>query len=286
MSVGSGYWIRFIASIVLTTFAALIVFILLYPVFYAVLSSLVRGQILVTDPTQIMRSGLSLEHYVKAISDPRFVSATGLSLLVALTNIVFALLVITPAAYAFSRFKFTGRDAMLVAYLVLNQVGGGFGVASVIALYVMLLKLNQIGIPVIGNPVVLAAIYTAGAVPFQTWMVKNYLDALPREIDESAFIDGAGWRQIIFDVVLPASKPTMVVIALFAFMGAWGEFIIANFLRVETLAAYVYETATGQTIFWSDFAARTILFALPIIVIYVFTQRYIGEAMRYGAGKA
>lgn len=187
---------------------------------------------------------------------PRFINATALSLLVVVTNIVFAPVVITPAAYAFSRFKFPGRDALLVAYLVSNQVGGGFGVAAVIALYVMLLKLNQAGVPVIGNPVVLAAIYTAGAVPFQTWMVKNYLDALPREIDESAFIDGASWRQIIFDVVLPASKPTMIVIALFAFMGAWGEFIIANFLRIETLAAYVYETATSQTIFWSDFAAR------------------------------
>lgn len=277
--------VRFAAGAALTALSLLLVFILLYPVLFAVLSSLVRGQIIVTDPSQVLRAGLSLEHYTKAVSDPRFVSATALSVLVALTNIVFALVVITPAAYAFSRFKFPGSDALLIAYLVLSQVGGGFGVAAVIALYVMLLKLNQLGLPVIGNPVVLAAVYTAGAVPFQTWTLKNYLDALPREIDESAFIDGASWRQVIFDVVLPASKPTMIVTALFAFMGAWGEFIVANFLRVETLAAYVYETATGQTIFWSDFAARTILFALPIIAVYVFAQRYIGEALRYGAGK-
>jgi len=280
-----GYWLRYAASIVLTTFSALIVFIMLYPVLFAILSSLIRGQMLVTDPAQVLEVGLSLEHYVKAVIDPRFVSAATMSFLVAVINITFSLTVITPAAYAFSRFRFPGHDAMLVAYLVMNQVGGGFGVAAVIALDVMLLKRNQLGLPVIGNPVVLAAIYTAGAVPFQTWIIKNYLDALPREIDESAFIDGANWRQIIFDIVLPASRPAMVVIALFAFMGAWGEFIIANFLRVETLAAYVYVTATGQTIFWSDFAARTILFALPIIAVYVFTQRYIGEAMRYGAGK-
>ncbi|MEZ0346326.1 MAG: ABC transporter permease subunit [Infirmifilum sp.] len=285
MGPASSQLARFAGAIVLTTVSLLVVFILLYPVLFAVLSSIVKGQMIITDPLQVLSIGVSAEHYVKAVSDPRFISATGLSLVVALANIVFALVVITPAAYAFSRFKFPGRDALLVAYLVLNQVGGGFGVAAVIALYVMLLKLNQIGLPVIGNPVILAAIYTAGAVPFQTWMVKNYLDALPREIDESAFIDGASWRQVIFEVVLPASKPTMIVIALFAFMGAWGEFIVANFLRVETLAAYVYETATGQTIFWSDFAARTILFALPIIAIYVFTQKYIGEAMRYGAGK-
>ncbi len=90
---------------------------------------------------------------------------------------------------------------------------------------------------------------------------------------------------IVFRVILPASKPAMIIIAMFAFMGAWGEFIIASFLRVRTLAAYVYETATGQTIFWSDFAARTILFAIPIIILYIVAQKYIGEAMRYGAGK-
>ncbi len=276
---------RQLARLVLTVVGLLIVFVMLYPLLYVVVSSFVAGQVLVTGLGDLAKYRLSLEHYVDAVSDPRFVSAALTSVVVALGNILVSILVITPAAYAFSRFSFRGKDTLLVLYLVLSQVGGGFGVAAVVALYVFLLKLNVLGLPVIGNPLILPFIYTAGAVPFQTWLIKNYFDSLPRSLDEAAFIDGASWRQIIFRVILPASKPALIIIAMFAFMGAWGEFIMASFLRVETLAAYIYETATGQTIYWSDFAARTIIFSIPLIAVYAFSQKYIGEAMRYGAGK-
>ncbi len=276
---------RYLGRIVLTVLGALIVFILLYPVLYIVLSSLVRGQVLITSIEDVWSFGMSLEHYVNAVSDPEFFSSTLTSVTVAVANILLAVLVITPAAYAFSRFGFRGKSSLLMLYLVLSQVGGGFGIAAVIALYVFLLRLNAMGVPVVGNPFVLAVIYTASAVPFQTWLIKNYFDSLPKSLDEAAFIDGAGWARIVFNIILPASKPAMIIIALFAFMGAWGEFILASFLGVKTLAAYIYQTATGQTIYWSDFAARTLLFALPVAIVYVFAQRYIGEAMRYGAGK-
>lgn len=278
-------FLKVATKLTLSVVGALIIFIMLYPLLYVIVSSLVSGQVLITGLSDLSRYKLSLEHYVDAISDPKFVSATITSVVVALGSILVSILVITPAAYAFSRFDFKGKDSLLILYLVLSQVGGGFGVAAIVALYVFLLKLNVIGLPVIGNPLVLPLIYTATAVPFQTWLIKNYFDSLPRSLDEAAFIDGAGWRQIIFRVILPASKPALVIIALFAFMGAWGEFIVASFLRVNTLAAYIYETAMGQTIYWSDFAARTILFSIPLIIVYAFSQKYIGEALRYGAGK-
>ena len=282
----SHYMVRlYLGKLVVTTIGILVVFIFLYPVLYVVVSSLIRGQIIASGLGDLARYGLSLEHYLSTLRDPRFVAATITSIVVALASIIFSVLVITPAAYAFSRFNFRGKDMLLILYLILSQVGGGFGVAAIIALYVFLLKLDSLGIPVIGNPIILALAYTGGAVPFQTWLIKNYFDALPRSLDEAAFIDGANWRTIVFRVVLPASKPAMVLIALFAFIGAWGEFILASFLRVETLAAYIYETALGQTIYWSDFAARTILFSIPLIIVYVYAQRYIGEAMTFAATK-
>jgi len=267
-----------------TVAAILIVAALLYPAGYVILTSILVGQTL-TVTLEAIRMGLTLERYVETIRDPSFVMGVLTSLTVAFLHILFSVLVITPAAYAFSRFRFRGRDAILILYLILSQVGGGFGIAALIALYVLLVKLNSLGLPVIGNPVVLALVYTAWAVPFQTWLIKNYFDALPRELDEAAFIDGASWSTIVFRVILPASRPAITVIALFSFMGAWGEFIVASFLKVPTLAAYIYQTATGQTIFWGDFAARTILFSIPIVVLFIASQRYIGEAMRYGAGK-
>ena len=275
----------YIGKIFATAIAILVTAILLYPVAYVILSSLLRGQVLLTSFSDIERYGLSLEHYIKTLKDPSFINAALTSILVSILNVIISILVIVPAAYAFSRFDFRGKGSILVLYLILSQIGGGFGVAAVIALFIFLLRINSYGIPVIGNPFILPFIYTSSAVPFQTWLIKNYFDSLPRSLDEAAFIDGANWRDIVFKVIFPASKSVVFIISLFAFMGAWGEFLLATFVRVNTLGAYIYQTAVGQTIFWSDFAARTILFAIPIIILYAVAQRYIGEAMRYGAGK-
>lgn len=271
--------------IVLTVLGVLIVFAMLYPVIFVVLTSLVRGQVIVSSFEDIQRLGLSLEHYYNALSEEGFIRAFMTSVIVAFLNILVSVLAITPAAYAFSRFKFWGRDTLLYTYLILSQIGGGFGIAAVIALYVFFLKLQVMGLPMLGNPFILPLVYTAGAVPFQTWLIKNYFDSIPRDLDEAAFIDGANWSMIVFKVILPTSKPAMMVIALFAFIGAWGDFIIASFLRVRTLGAFIYETAAGQTIYWADFAARTIIYAIPIIVLYAVAQKYIGEALARGTIK-
>jgi len=267
-----------------TVVALTLTLMVLYPVMYAIVVSLLVGQTLVIS-LDVIRAGLTIERYIETIRDPDFIRGVTVSLIVAFLHIVFSVLFITPAAYAFSRFKFRGRDTLLILYLILSQVGGGFGIAALIALYILLVKLNSAGLPVIGNPIILALIYTAWAVPFQTWLIKNYFDSLPRELDEAAFIDGASWSTIVFKVILPASRPAMTIIALFSFMGAWGEFIVASFIKVPTIAAYIYQTAAGQTIFWGDFAARTILFSIPVVTLFIIAQRYLGEAIRYGAGK-
>jgi len=268
-----------------TAVAILVVAALLFPVVYVVLTSFSVVSVPVTSFEDLSK-GLTLERYVKAVTDPEFYSALRNSVIVAALNVLFSVVLIVPAAYAFSRFDFRGKDALLSFYLVVSQAGGGFGVAAVIATYIFLLRLKALGIPLVSPPlniVTLPLIYTASAVPFQTWLLKNYFDMLPRSLDEAAFIDGASWRDIVFKVVFPASRPAAIIVALFAFMGAWGEFLMADFMGVQTLAAYVYRTATGQTLFWADFAARTILFSIPIVALYGVSQRYIGEAMRAGA---
>jgi len=272
--------------IILTIVGVLVVSILLYPVVYAFLMSIMgREGIFLTSLNQLATYGIDPWRYLDVIRDPEFVKSLTTSIIVALLTILVSVLVITPAAYGFSRFRFWGRDSLLYVYLIMSQVGGGFGIMATVALYIFLLRLNAMGVPVLGNMFILPVIYSSGLVPFMTWLLKTYFDSLPKELDEAAFMDGARWSTIVFRVILPASRSALIIITLFSFMSAWGEFILANFLGVSTLAQYIFYTAFGARGLElpARFAANAILFAIPTIVIYVVAQRYIGEAMRMGA---
>ena len=98
-------------------------------------------------------------------------------------------------------------------------------------------------------------------------------------------MDGASWLDLMFRVILPSSKSGLVVLVLFSFMGGWSEFILANTLQVTTLPVQLYKYTTGYTIYWNEFSAFALIFAIPVVVLYVVSQRFIGEAMKFGAVK-
>lgn len=275
----------FILKILLTVVALLVLFASLFPIIFIVVQSLYEKPVIVTDIWSALQS-VTINNYLNAIKDPEFYRAIVTSIIISTLTIILSVLFITPAAYAFSRFKFKGRDTLLFIYLILTQAGGGFGIVAVIALILFLLMASSYGFPLYGWHI-LPFIYTAGLVPFQTWLLKSYFDNLPRELDEAAFIDGANWRTIIFKVVLPSSRPAVIIIILFSFMAAWGEFFIANLMRVVTVGAYIFQTAFGPRGLQNPslYAALSLIYAVPIILVYIIAQRYIGEAYRLGIVK-
>lgn len=277
-------WYKVILKIALTSIALLITFALLTPVFFVILTSLSRVSIITYDVGLLQN--ITLENYVKVISSSEFQLALINSVIVTFLTIMISVLLITPAAYAFSRFRFRGRSTALFFYLMFSQIGGGFGIAALVALFVFLAQLERItSVPLIGNIYVLPFIYAAGMVPFNVWLLKSFFDTIPKELDEAAFMDGANWFNLLFRVILPASRPGIVVLVLFAFMGGWSEFILANTLQVTTLPVQLYKYTTGLAIYWNEFSAFALIFALPVIILYVLSQKYIGEALRLGVGK-
>ncbi|MEM1638733.1 MAG: ABC transporter permease subunit [Desulfurococcaceae archaeon] len=277
-----------ILKIIITVFGVFIAVALAYPLIYIIAQSLIsKPTIILSDLRQLVVYGITLENFKKIIYDPEFYDALRNTVIVASITVLLAIAVIIPAAYAFSRFDFKGKDTILYYYLIVSQAGGGIGIIAVLALYIFLLRLAAYGINLI-NMYVLPLIYVSGLVPFQTWLMKSYFDQLPEELDEAAFIDGASWLHIIFRVIFPASKAAFVIIMLFAFMNAWGEFIIANILQLKTLGMYIYSRAVaGQAGIMepATFAAASIIFAIPMIVLFAVAQKYIGEAYRLGITK-
>lgn len=277
-----------ILKIAATVFAVIIVASLMYPITYIVAQALLgKPTIILTNFEQLLKYGLTLQNFVNVVNDPIFWQALLNTVIVATTTIVLAITIIIPSAYAFSRFSFRGRDTLLYVYLIVSQAGGGLGIISVLALYIFMLRLAAYGISLF-HLLALPFIYVSSMVPFQTWLMKSYFDQLPRALDDAAFIDGASWTSIIFKVVLPASRAAFIIIAMFAFMSAWGEFIIASIFNITTLGKYIYESAVaGQAGIMepATFAASSIVYAVPIIALFALSQKYIGEAYRLGITK-
>jgi arabinogalactan oligomer/maltooligosaccharide transport system permease protein len=203
------------------------------------------------------------------------------AIVAAATTLVGVFLACT-AAYAFSRFKFPGRRVGLMSFLVSQMFPGTL---MLIPLYIIIVKWLQLGSSYIG----LILVYALTAIPFCVWMLKGYFDTIPRELEESAMIDGASTATVFFKIILPLAKPAVAVTALFSFMTAWNEFIqAATFMDKETM----YTAPVGLRFFvggfqqqWGYFAAGSIIVSIPVVLLFLFLQKYLVSGLTAGAVK-
>ena len=186
------------------------------------------------------------------------------------------------AAYAFSRFRFPGRRAGLMSFLVSQMFPGTL---MLIPLYIIIVQWLGLGSNFIG----LILVYSITGIPFCVWMLKGYFDTIPRELEESALMDGASAATIFYRIVLPLAKPAVAVTALFSFMTAWNEFIQAATFMDK---ANMYTAPVGLRFFvggfsqqWGYFAAGAIVTAIPIVVLFLFLQKYLVSGLTAGAVK-
>jgi len=204
------------------------------------------------------------------------------SAIVAIATTIVGVFMATTAAYAFSRFRFPGRRTGLMSFLVSQMFPG---VLMLIPLYIILVQWLGLGSSRIG----LVLVYATTAIPFCVWMLKGYFDTIPKELEESALIDGASPRVIFTRIILPLAKPAIAVTALFSFMTAWNEFILAaTLMDQETM----YTAPVGLRFFvggfsqqWGYFAAGAIVAAIPVVLLFMYLQRYLVSGLTAGAVK-
>ncbi|UTF53560.1 sugar ABC transporter permease [Natronosalvus rutilus] len=221
---------------------------------------------------------LDASNYVDSTSDfPRYFWN---SLFIGVATVVIAMSLIVPAAYAFSRREFAGRMKLLYGYILFTQIGGGLGIAALIALYTIF---SSTGLT--NNKLVLAVYYAAMAVPFNTWLLKTYMDSIPVSYEEAAIMDGASPFRVAWEIVLPLAKPGLATIFIFIFLTGWMEFIVAQLvLRPEnyTLPVGLFSLVDTYTVPWGRFSAFALVYASPIVFVYMFAQRYIESGLSFG----
>ncbi|GAB4580838.1 MAG: sugar ABC transporter permease [Anaerolineales bacterium] len=201
---------------------------------------------------------------------------------------VLSLSITTLAAFAFSRFRFRGRQTMLKGIFLINVFPG---ILALVSIFLMVSQLGDV-FPVVGlnTHAGLILIYMGGSMGVNIWLMKGYLDTIPRDIDESAMVDGATHWQIFTHLILPLLRPILIVVAILSFIGTYGDFVLA---RILLKSSEQYTLMVGLQIFtagqfsqkWGPFAAGALIGALPIMIIYLALQDYIVGGLTQGAVK-
>lgn len=204
------------------------------------------------------------------------------SFIVCIASTGITVFVASLAGYAFSRFKFRGSRAVMFLILVSQMFPV---VMLLISIFSMFLKLR-----LINTYPALILTYMGFALPFSIWMLKNYFDTLPKEIEEAAYIDGCGRFRVLTRIVYPVTGPAILSVALFVFLVAWNELMFAltltNTDKMRTIPPGLVITYQGQyQIYWAEMMAASLLVSIPIILLFIFMQRYFIRGMTMGAVK-
>jgi arabinogalactan oligomer/maltooligosaccharide transport system permease protein len=271
-----------------------ITFTVIFPILWVVSMSVdPRADVLRPTTLNLIPPGFSLKAYQDIIAQPTSnpVSLTTLilnSLMLAAGSAFASVAVGVFAAYAFSRFRFRGRQALMLAVLAVLILPT---VATLAPLFVLL---NRI---VIGDFNVRNSLFGVGLallsslLPFAIWNLKGYIDTIPKELEEAALIDGASPNQTFFRIMLPLATPALAITAFLGFLSGWTEFYLSwQFLTNPdnfTLAMVLYNM-TGQfasSTPWSHFSAMSVLIALPVSLVYLALQKYMAGGLTVGGVK-
>ena len=258
----------------------------LYPVLFVV--TLALSPDANPEPTAIpMPTDPSLANFARVLgvsgSEPSWLFARQLvnSLVIALCTALVAIALATPAAYALARFRFVGARATERMLLATQMFPG---VAAAIPLYLILDALH-----LLDTRSGLILVYASTAVPFAIFQLRGAFESIPRELEEAAMVDGATRFGAFVRVILPSARPALAITALFAFMTAWNEFILAaTFLNDEsmyTLPVVLQRYVGEYDADWGAFAAGAIVVSVPVMALFYILQRHLVGGLTAGGVK-
>ena len=224
----------------------------------------------------------SLANFASVFQDQPFSRWILNSFLVSFATMILGVFLACTAAYAFSRFRFPGRRAGMMAFLVSQMFPGTL---MLIPLYIIIVQWLGLGSTRTG----LILVYATTSVPFSVWMLKGYFDTIPKELEEAAVMEGASAGKIFWRIVLPLATPAIAITALFSFMTAWNEFILAATLMDKE---DMYTAPVGLRFFvggfsqqWGYFAAGSIIVSIPVVVLFLYLQKYLVSGLTAGSVK-
>jgi arabinogalactan oligomer/maltooligosaccharide transport system permease protein len=265
------------------TYLILLIFslIALYPVLQVVTISLRPSDKLLSTSLEIIPANATWNNYVGLFRDRPFLlwiwNSCLVSFVVTLTGVALAAM----TGYAFSRFQFIGKKIGLLSLLTTQMFPATM---LLLPLYIMLINLG-----LINTFFGVIIIYAATALPFTIWTMKGYYDTIPYSLEEAARIDGCNQFQAFYKVILPLAAPALVITALFSFMTAWSEYLVAAQILQDstlwTLPLGLKSFESNMSTEWGLYGASSIIVTIPVVVLFLALSKYLVSGLTLGSVK-
>lgn len=262
--------------------AVLIAALVSLPVVWALITSFKIESMAVSYPPVFWPAPATLAAYLQVLHHETFVSDLMNSFLYSAGAVALSLAVAIPAGYASARFSFPGKRALMLTILATSMVPG---VALLIPTYILL---DRMGL--LNNQIVMIVILAARLTPQSIWFIQNFVEGLPLEIEEAAFVDGAQRGQILTRLVLPLIKPGIAAVAVLGFITTWNDYVTVAVFAPDVASRTVQVTLVNQVfdaigISWSFFMAYAVVASVPVVLIFIAAQRWFVAGLTAGTVK-
>ena len=270
-------------NILFCILSLIVLCVLLFPLFWIFITSLKTEQEIFQYPPTFYPHKLNLKSYAAQIEtgDFNMFRAFANSFVISFGAMLIAVVLAVPASYAIARYRFAGRKAMLLGFLVTQMLPVSVLLTPMFIMFKGMHVYNTWGSAILADA-------TLG-IPFSVLILKNYFASIPKELEEAAYIDGCGRLQAFLKVLVPVAKSGIVVCAIFSFLYSWGDlaygmtFILNQQKRPITAGIFNFMGQYGTR--WSYLTAFAIVTIIPVALIFIFMQKYIIAGMTSGAVK-
>lgn len=253
--------------------------IVLFPILAIVTASLSPG-------TSFMQAGIlpkeiTFSNYIKVLTETEFLIWIKNSVIICAAVAILQVLMVLPAAYAFSRLKFSGKKYGLMSLLILQMFPATMTIPAILAIaYKLPFGMDNIWFLII---------VLCGTSAYNIWLMKGFIDGIPKELDESAFVDGATNFIIFKSIIIPLSRPMIIVIFFFSFIGTFSEFLLSSALlkspEVKTLMLGLNGMMSGQVTNWPIYSAASVMAVVPLSILFISIQKFVQTGLVAGAVK-
>ncbi|WP_406202969.1 carbohydrate ABC transporter permease [Kitasatospora sp. NBC_01560] len=266
-------WPNVIALVLLVFF--------IFPVYWMFATAFKQNKDIISRTPVFVPLDATLEHFQKAVDAPHFWTYVTNSLIVTIGAVIGSLVIATLASFAIARMRFRGRKGFVLVVMAAQMAPWE---VMIIAAYLLVRDMDMLN-----SLVPLTALYLMMMLPFTIWTLRGFIAAVPKELEESAMVDGCTRTQAFMKVIFPLLAPGLMSTSLFGFITAWNEFPLVNILNkkdeFQTLPLWLSSFQTNFGTDWGATMAASTLFSVPILILFVFLQRKAVGGLTDGAVK-